>query len=209
MCIRAVHAFARGNWFQDQWSEGKFCWVKSGFWLSGVNNPAMNENILKTQRCRCWQRGCSWMFHWLCCLKRGGKKLMSLPMIILNRIMGAHWSFQLIPLWIIHHSDWKLASDVLTSYFSTALEGVYSEILTSSAKEKAALKKKKKVQNGFKSYWADFGVRCSGCPPSSFECNSATCDGCNHSSSWPQLALNQLHVVPREFQTSLDKDGTK
>lgn len=105
--------------------------------------------ILKTQRCRCWQRGCSWMFHWLCCLKRGGKKLMSLPMIILNRIMGAHWSFQLIPLWIIHHSDWKLASDVLTSYFSTALEGVYSEILTSSAKEKAALKKKKKSPKWF------------------------------------------------------------
>lgn len=149
MCIRAVHAFAHGNWFQDQWSEGKFCWVKSGFWLSGVNNPAVNENILKTQRCRCWQRGCSWMFHWLCCLKRGGKKLMSLPMIILNRIMGAHWSFQLIPLWIIHHSDWKLASDVLTSYFSTALEGVYSEILTSSAKEKAALKKKKKSPKWF------------------------------------------------------------
>jgi len=49
MCIRAVHAFARGNWFQDQWSEGKFCWVKSGFWLSGVNNPAMNENIEDTE----------------------------------------------------------------------------------------------------------------------------------------------------------------
>lgn len=49
MCIRAEFVFAYGNWFQVQWLESKFCCIKSGFWPSGVNNPAVKENLLKSQ----------------------------------------------------------------------------------------------------------------------------------------------------------------
>lgn len=46
MCIRADFDFAYGNWFRDL--KANSVELNLGFCPLGINNPAMNENILKS-----------------------------------------------------------------------------------------------------------------------------------------------------------------